>query len=76
MYLYGINQAQDNPMQNPYNPKFARVKGLKVLVPGLSSVIAGDKRAGLDCIDCTDGVGLTVGSGCSMGDRYCLLSIT
>ena len=41
--------------------------------PGLSSGVAGERRAGLDCTDCTEGVGLTVeGSGCSMGDRYCL----
>ena len=38
--------------------------------PGLSSGVAGERRAGLDCTDCTEGVRLTVeGSGCSMGDR-------
>ena len=43
-----------------------------ILLPGLSSGVAGDKRAGLDCIDWTEGVGLTLGLGFSMGDKYCL----
>ena len=41
--------------------------------PGLRYGVAGERRAGLDCMGCTEGVGLTVeGSGCSMGDWYCL----
>ena len=66
-----VHEAQDSHMLNPYHTIFASINGAK-FSPGLSSGVAGDKRAGLDCTDCTEGVGLTVGSGCSMGDRYCL----
>ena len=65
LWLYIIH------MQGGYTVLYSKIKHTEIS-PGLSSGVAGDKRAGLDCTDCTEEVGLTVGSGCSMGDRYCL----